>query len=500
MGIIQKNSFWNTVIGYAGVALGFVSAVLLFPRLLTTEEVGLTNILRSAGVLLAQMSALGGTNVVLRFFPFFRTDDGRFNGIFTLTFLISLIGVMLFSGLFILFRPAVVDYYSGESALFVKYCLFVIPISVGMVFQNLFAAWLRSMMKVVAAAVYIEIVLKICCMGALLLYAAGVVSFDLFIWLFCCGYGIPALGLLVHCWWRGMLSWDWRITPEMRTYIRPAVNYGLFCLFAGFGTTLVSSIDSLMLGSGVGLASVAVYGIVIYFISALQMPYRSMITAASPLVAQYWRHNKLRDMAALYSRFSTNITAVSLLLFVVVWANVDFVYSLMPAEYAAGKWALVIMFAGKFVDMAAGLNSTILSTSRHYRWDLWLAVMLIILAITTNSIFIPLWGIEGAALATTISVVAVNIARVWIVLKYYKMQPFTKEGVYATLIAVAALALITILPFTGHWLADIVLRTLAAGALFGLPVYLLRLSPDANKMAEDMVLKTLETLKLKRRG
>ncbi len=494
MGVIQKNSFWSTVIGYLGVALGFVSSVILFPRLLTPEEVGLTNVFRNGAIILAQLSALGGSNIVLRFFPMFRSADGKYNGIFTFTFLLSVAGVLLFSALYIIFRPAIVDYYQGQSALFVKYCMLVLPIGAATVFFTLFSSWLRSMMRVIASAVYIEVALRCASMAAVLVYATGCISFEAFVWFFALGFAVPAVGLWLHCRRTGMITFSLRVTDQMRKYWKPALLYGIFCLFASMGSSLVGSIDSMMLAR-IGLESVAVYGIALNFVSMLFMPYRAMVSSASPLVAQYWHENSLRKLQNLYRKFSLNIVIVSLAFFLVVWLNVDLVYSLMKPVYATGKWALLILFAGRFFDMACGLNGTILGTSRKYRWDLYLSLLLIASAIVTNLLLIPPFGIEGAALATTISVVGINLARVLIVRRYFRLQPFSRPMLTVLLLAGAAWAAVAFIPPVGHWLADLAMRCALVGAIFGLPVYRMKISPDLNAMIDNMASQALNILR-----
>ncbi|MHA1695338.1 MAG: hypothetical protein ACTSUG_08765 [Candidatus Helarchaeota archaeon] len=45
MGIIQKQTIKGTIYTYLGVALGFVNIGLLTPKIFSTDQIGLTNIL-----------------------------------------------------------------------------------------------------------------------------------------------------------------------------------------------------------------------------------------------------------------------------------------------------------------------------------------------------------------------------------------------------------------------------------------------------------------------
>ncbi len=492
MGIIQKNGFWGTVISYIGVAMGFVGSVLLLPRLLTPDQVGLTNTMLVVAVILSQLSALGGSQIVIRFFPFFYDEEkGKYNGIFTLTFLISLAGVVLFSLLYIVFKDAVVEYYRAKSPLFVKYCMLVIPISVSMVFYNLLSAWLRSLYKVIAATFYIEVVLKLFPILAVIVYALGYISFDALIWCYAFGFSIPAICLLVHCARLGMLTTKIKITPQIKTYVRPAIAYGIFCLFAGFGGTLVTQIDSVMIGGMIGLAQVAVYNIAAHFISVLHMPYRALTTISSPLVARYWKDGDMGAMQSLYTKFTLNILIITLWMFLLVWVNIDSVYKLMPPFYATGKWVILILFVGRLVDVSTGLNGTILTMSRHYRWDLYTAAGLVLMAIGANMIFIPMWGIEGSAFATALSIVLINVVKLAVVYKVYRLQPFSRPMGSVMAISLAAWGVTALIPYVGSWTGDVAVRSVLVCLLFPLPVYAMKLSPDFNSMVDGVVKKAL---------
>ncbi|MDR0364790.1 MAG: polysaccharide biosynthesis C-terminal domain-containing protein [Bacteroidales bacterium] len=485
-GIIRKNSLWATVINYVGVAVGFLSAIIFFPRLLSIEELGLTNVLLNASTLLAQIAALGASNIALRFFPFFKTGERQYNGIFTIAFLISLVGIILVSALFFIFKSEIINYYKTESPLFAQYFMLLFPMMVFILFYSLFSSWLRSLKKIIASAVYIEIILRAAALLSVLIYATGMISFEVFILLYVGSYAVPAIGLLIHCGCSGMLGLKIKITDQMRTYYKPAILYGFFCLFATIGASMVVNIDTIMLAGKVGLVEVGIYSIAIRFMSMLQMPYRAMLSISGPIVAEYWRDNNMEKMGELYKKFSLNISIITLIIFLVVWVNIDSFYIILPDGYDAGKWAILILFIGKFVDISSGLNSTILNTSEKYKWDLYLSIFLIISAIITNMIFIPIWGIEGAAFATTLSVLLLNVARVWLVKHFFHIQPFTLNVALVLLMTIAAGAIISFVPVFMFWIWDVAFRSILVALLFLLPVYLLKLSKEFNDMIDHI--------------
>ena len=51
MGIVQKDAFRTMLISYVGIVLGYVNKGILFLIILTTEQIGLVNLIISVGTL-----------------------------------------------------------------------------------------------------------------------------------------------------------------------------------------------------------------------------------------------------------------------------------------------------------------------------------------------------------------------------------------------------------------------------------------------------------------
>ena len=501
MGVIQKSGVWTTLINYTGAILGFVCVIILFPRLMSPEEVGLTLILKTAALLFSQFSYIGSGNIVLRFFPFFRTGEKQFNGIFTLTFLISLTGIIIVTLLYFLFQQEIIHYFTGdktqgETMLFIKHSILVIPIFIFIVFYTLFSVWLRSLMKIIVAALYFEVILRLLFIVIVFIFSLDYISFDSFIKLYALCYAVPAVGLFIYCWRYGLLSFSLRITQKMKEYFKPAIKYGLLCFVAGIGASLVGTIDSLMLGGMVGLAGVAVYTISTNLISALQMPFRAFSSIASPLVAEYWQKNDMKGMKTIYQKFTLNIVIVSLLIFLLTWLNLNSLYLIMPEIYSTGKWAFLILFTGKFINMSTGLNSVILSTSKKYVWDLYFAIFLIVAAIISNRLLIPLWSINGAALATTICITVISVSKVIVVKQLFHLQPFTNKVWLVVFLGIIVCILITFIPVFLHWTLEVVMRSCLVLVLFLLPIYLFKISDELNSGINKILKKVFPSLNI----
>lgn len=104
MGVIIRQSFKGTLANYLGVAIGFFTTFFVLVRYLTPEEIGLTRVILDAAVLLAGLSQLGTGSSTMRFFPYFKDEKNKDNGFFFWTLIIPLVGFVIFTLLFFLFK------------------------------------------------------------------------------------------------------------------------------------------------------------------------------------------------------------------------------------------------------------------------------------------------------------------------------------------------------------------------------------------------------------
>lgn len=95
MGTIQKQGLINTIIIYVGVALGFLSRILIQPHWLTTSEIGLAGLLISFSALLTTFLLLGSSNMCVKYFPLFKNEQKRHHGFLGFVLLFPMLGILI---------------------------------------------------------------------------------------------------------------------------------------------------------------------------------------------------------------------------------------------------------------------------------------------------------------------------------------------------------------------------------------------------------------------
>src|ERR1700753_1568808 len=111
MGIVKKQAYKNTIIQYAGMVIAYVNTVLLFPFFATSAEYGFYTLIISISVLYSLIASLGIPGILLRYFPFYRTEDKRHNGFTYWTALISLFGFIAATIVYVVLKPVILSAY-----------------------------------------------------------------------------------------------------------------------------------------------------------------------------------------------------------------------------------------------------------------------------------------------------------------------------------------------------------------------------------------------------
>ncbi|MGF1669605.1 MAG: lipopolysaccharide biosynthesis protein [Balneolaceae bacterium] len=482
MGIVIKQSFYNAIISYIGIGLGFVTTILLYPHIFSPEQYGLTRVLISASMIGTHFAHLGFRNLIFRFHPLFKKISRDNHGLLFWSVLIPFAGFLLFAAIYWFFRDFIISYYADESPLFVEFYIWVLPITFFMLYFEILNTYLRSLRDSVTGSIASDIILRLITIIILILYFFELISFQTFILLFTAGYGLQILIIIAAIHKLGDLNLKPNFSVIRKKLALGMTSYGLYTLFGGLTTVVVWNVDILMLSSLTGLEQTAVYAIAFYVGSVIAVPAKSIEKITTPLIADFIKEKKWDEIEQIYKKSALNQFLGGFFVFALIWINLDFLFLLLPDPYAAGKWVIIIIGIGKLVMMATGTNGAIIITSNLYRVDLYTNVFLVIITIYANLLLIPPYGITGAAVATTLSITLYNLIKTVIVHVKMKMHPLTPEIVKALFIGSGSLTISLIIPvfFKGFWI--LIPVNLLFLVIFLIPVYKLQLSPDANNL------------------
>src|SRR5690606_5782177 len=122
MGVIQRQGFASSIIGYIGVVIGGVSTVLIYPKAL--EMYGLYQFLYDTGIMLGIFVMMGSGQAAVRFFPQFEDKSSGHQGFLTWLLMVNTCVFLLLLLLFPILRGFLDDYvFSGEKQKYAEFAI-----------------------------------------------------------------------------------------------------------------------------------------------------------------------------------------------------------------------------------------------------------------------------------------------------------------------------------------------------------------------------------------
>src|ERR1700752_2456817 len=117
MGIVKRDGLKLALVSWAGLLLGFVNKILLFPKYLEADQVGLATVLVNISVLFAQLASIGTPTLILKFFPYFNNEAHKHHGFISWAFKLATIGSIFTLLFFVIFKAPITHFFAEKSPL-----------------------------------------------------------------------------------------------------------------------------------------------------------------------------------------------------------------------------------------------------------------------------------------------------------------------------------------------------------------------------------------------
>jgi len=480
MGIIQKQTISGTIYSYLGVLIGFITTGILFPRILSTEEIGLLKILVSFSVIFSQLGSLGFGNVINRLFPYFRDKSTGHKGFLTIAIVVSVAGFLLSLVVLEILKPFIISNNIKNSTLFTEYFNFLIPLIFFTLFFNLLDSYTKAIYDAVIGTIMKELIQRLLILAFIILYYFDLISINSFIILYVIALSLPSVFLLII-----LVSNNDFIVQRPGAVFNREMKKEMFILcvygiITGLGTTVILEINSIMVNRYLGLAETGIYAIAFFFGTIILIPSRPLIKIATTVLADLWKINDRKSINSIYEKSCIAQAFVSILIFVLLWVNIDNVFHIIPSSFESGKWVIFFIGISNVIEMSTGINTMIIQTSDSYKINTLFIFIFLILLIVSNAVLIPFLGITGAAVSTLLANAVLNLLRFVFLKVRYNMQPFDKGIIYLLGIGGISYLIGYLIPEIDNFLIDILIRSSITGIIFIVVVFKMKISEDVN--------------------
>ena len=507
MGIVVRQSIKGAIMNYIGVLVGFITTFFIVTKYLTTEEVGLTRILVDAAILLSSLAQLGVSTSAMRYYPYFKDEKEKDHGFFGWTVIIPFFGFIIFTILFFVFKQPIESYFSQNTELFVNYIYFVIPMAFFMMYLLVFETNSNLLMRIVVPKFIREVGIRLMTLVVYLLYAFDVISLDGMVIALCLTYGIATVFNVIYLFTLKKVSFKIQPSYVTKWLRKDFIFYTLFLIVTSLAGNLIPVLNTFFVSGKLGLAVAGINTIAVYIASMVEIPYRSLAAISRPNISQGMKDNDYHAVNALIKSVSLHQFIVSCFIFFLIWINIDLIYNVIPNGnvYDEAKFVVFILSIVKIVNTSLNVGATVLSYSKYYYHSLLFTMILTFTAIVMNIKLIPMWGMEGAALASLISYLVYYLVLLTFVNWKLKLSPFSIKEFYALVIIVSLFVIDWLLQkymtvrlislfdveILGQTI-DSVVRTLLMSILGVIIIY----KSGISKQINDIINKCLSLLKL----
>lgn len=492
MNLLQKQGFFNSLILYAGVALGFFNLIILFQRILTTEEIGFFILMGTISLLYAQFAGLGIGNIILKYFPYYRSDDKKHSGFASFVTVWSLIGFAIFTVFFVVFKDFIISYYKNKDGapLLIRYFYYLIPLSFFTLVFSVLENLALTVFKNVLSSFLREVGLRLFTTAGVLLIAIKLVDYHVFLMIYITANLVAVLVLLAYIS-KGRHFKFSTVGAQLLSERKTFLSYGIFTVLSGSSFVMIQNLDTLMLSmlTKESFSYVGIYGTFFAIAVVISLPAKALSRTSLQIIAQSWVTNDLAKIGKIYYKTSVVQMLIGCLLFIGLVINRSFIIMLLhKPEYANYFNVFIIVGVAFLVDMAGGLNGYIMNVSKYYKLTTVFIVSGVVFCVLSNLVLIPVLGMMGAALSYLITMFVLNFAY-WLFVKIkFNLQPLAMAHVYILLIFTVCLLIGLYLPSLKNVFADMIYRSVIVGLIYVFLAYILKISEDIN-IVFDRILK-----------
>jgi O-antigen/teichoic acid export membrane protein len=202
------------------------------------------------------------------------------------------------------------------------------------------------------------------------------------------------------------------------------LKYSFSLVLAAVMWVVIDKVDVIMIGSMTNMQNVGVYQISAQISNLLFMILVIFDTVFGPQISKYYHANRLEELKKLYVQSTRLLAAGSFLLLFVMVVFSKYILLAFGKEFVEGQVSLILRGIGQFINVAVGSVWLMLAMTGKPKFQIYTNFLALILNIVLNLILIPKYGINGAAFASMVSIILVNVIGYVLVTKEFKVKVY----------------------------------------------------------------------------
>jgi O-antigen/teichoic acid export membrane protein len=484
LGIVSKQAYSNTINIVVGFVAGAINTLIILPKAFENnlDDWGLLKLILSFALVLAPFFGMGVNNTIIMQFggnkdPFYRRSVLGFS------LLVSIFGALI-ATVFIFSHGLSLFTNARDTILINDNMMLFWVLSLSLILLQVFAGYIVASHKTPAIPFVNDVYLKISYLGLSLYYLINKFDFELFLKLY---VGTYVGALLIYIFYAIYL--DFKVSFNFKILqVKELLIYGLYTILDKGAAIIVANLDLIMIAYLLELSDVAIYGLAFFIAAVILIPQKAIMAPTLPIVSNAVKGDKSTELKKLYQQSSINLIIIGGALFILIWLNIDEVYSLLPNKFSDGKWVVFYIGLSRLFILSSGISGAIIVFSKYYRVNLIFNLFLVGLTIITNYFLITKYGMPGAAMATAITYGFYNLLKVIYINHRFKMQPFTIETFKSLLILIVVFFIGGfIVLFPEHPMLSIISKSIIISILMIIGFYGIKVKAEILEMPKKLL-------------
>ncbi|HEX8575369.1 MAG TPA: hypothetical protein VF677_03665 [Flavobacterium sp.] len=478
----QKQAFFFTIINYIGIAIGVVSTLFIYPK--NKELLGIFRYVEAIAQVLYPVMLLGASQALLNFYPKLAPHNRK------QLFNYSIVSILMVSFviLALLILGSFLPYVRN-----MKYVYYAFPIAFFLAFVELFKKQSTIIQRIALPTFFDNIIPKVALPVLFILLLNHTITAPASLLFYIISYGLifccTGVYLFLHFKPNFNFSFNGLFSEiPKKSYFR----YSLFAFAGSLGSVFAFRIDALMIPKFISMEANGTFSIGVTLASALAVPATGIFILYAPIVSNYIKTENFTELNMKYKEISKLLFFIGALLYSCIFLGIHDLFSLLPTHdnLVASIPVILILGFNVLINMGTGFNGEIITYSSYYKFNLVAIALLIVLNVSLNLLFILYFnfGIVAVAVASLISMVVFNMAKLIFIYKKFRLFPF--DMAYLKLVIVFGIVLTTVyfIPEFSSPVMNLMVKTMTCIALNVIIIYKLKLLYQLHFFVGKMVL------------
>ena len=489
MGIIARQSIYNTISIFFAFAIGAINTLFLYPGILNEKLYGLITTLLAFSNIIQPVLSFGVQHTLIKFYSSCNSRQEK-DSLLIFSIITPLFLIIPVSIVFLYNYESIALYLSSQNSLIYNYIFLILLISISTAYFEIFYSWLKIKKKTVLGNFLKEVYPRSLQFILLLIYFFEIIDFNGFTYLLIAGYYLRMVLIM------GIAFINNKIQVNYFKISKEWIKYSGYIFLSAFAASVIIDIDKSMISKFLLIENVAYYTVAIFIAAIIDIPGRAMFQIINPLVSEALSQNKYERLEELLKKSSLNLLIISGFIFLLITVNIEDIYRLIKDINGIGGYSIAIpvvlvISVSKLFSASLGCINNIITNSKYYQYILLFSIGSALSAFGLNIYFIINYGIIGAAYATLIVIFIFNILKILLVSIKFNITPYS-TNVFKTIILIISiyfiLSMIKINDYSA--ISVIIIKSISILVIYISLCYYLNLSREIKVILKKILIKT----------